>query len=500
MGGRLDTLTRDTTRSYLHNQLAVLLQGGTLTLATVAIGKLAGQEALGRFGWVLSAVGLVSLVGGLGFKEGVAVLAQREREDPEALRGLFFRCLVTRVAAALVAAIAVAAMVVANQGQTAFAAAVSAYVLFVLLGNLFAAFDIALFRTRAVALGRLASAVVGLALTVAGALIGSLALVFAGLAAGAAAAAVIFLLPLAQLLKGARKSYALRGLFGLSLTLWLIAILNYLVGLNAAPLVLKTAHMGEGQIGIFTAAFMLVFATNRALTGGFANVILAAFSRAGASEGGESLARLHSLYVRVVAILSVPLLLGLVVFARLAVRIPLKGDTAAAAELLVILAAAFVVIRLLGGGAHSAALYATGHHVGDLVIRFAFAAVSVAVTYAAAVSGNLKAAVVAAGAAGAGVIAAEWVYLHVKERIGMPVRELGKIFLGCAAAALPAAAMVRIGTVFATILAIVIFVVGVVLAFGVVKPLQRGEVERIGAKGIVADILTRFESEDEDVG
>ena len=495
----MENLTRDTAESYLWNQIAVTLDGLTLTLATVIVGRVLGPEALGLFGWVLSTAGLVTLAAGLGLKEGTTVLLQQLQGDTDGQSGLFRRCMALRAAGAAAAGVAMTAVLISARGVTvALAAAGALYVIVVLFSGLLSSFNIAFFQTSTVARGKAVSSATSLALVAVGAAVGSLWVVFGGLALGALAGAIVFFVPLRGLAVGASPGYRLRGLLDLSAALWVISVANYLLGVQTAPMILKAAGVSTGEIGLFTAALTIALVAGRAFMGGFANVTLAAFSRAWTDGGPEGLARMYSLYVRVTAIFGVPILLGTIVFAPLLARIPVKQDAGRAALVLTILAGAFLVNRVLGGGAHSTALYAAGLHRPGLAIRSVFALCSVVATYFAARYCGMVGAAAASGGAGVAVVAAEYLLLRVRRRIAMPWRPLLKLAAACGAIALAAKVIETQRGAFAAGFSLVVFIVGSYSALAVARPLSHGEVALIGVKGRLARIMRRFESPESD--
>lgn len=494
----MDTLTRDTAKSYLWNSVAVALDGLSLLVVSALVGRLAGRDALGVFGWVMSAAGLVTLVAGLGFKEGVAVLAQRASGDDAALRGLFARYVALRFAAAILAAVAMA-VVAAGDVSSSVVAGASAYVFALLVTTLLASFNIALFQTRAVAAGRLVSAVVTILAAGAAAIEGSLAGVFWGLALGALAGGVVFFLPLRFLARGERRMDGLRPMLELPIAMWLVGIATFLISSQAAPVVMKKlAGLGDTEIGVFNVGLGVALISNRAFMGGFASVILAAFSRA-AGEGADSLARLHSLYIRVSAVMGLPLLFGAAAFAPVLCRIWLRGDVSVAAAVVRILAAWLIAGRLVGGGAHSTALYSIGLHGVGLAVRAAFALVAVAAVWAASVAGGAIGAACASGAAGFAVVAAEWLILRRRKGIGMPWHALCSLAAGCAIPAIPAWLLVERGTTASIATAAAVFVAVTPVALLVVRPLQSGEAASITGSGPVKRFLRLLEARARDV-
>jgi O-antigen/teichoic acid export membrane protein len=489
----LDTLTRDTARSYLWNSVAVALDGASLLVVSALVGRLAGRDALGILGWVISAAGLLTLAAGLGFKEGVAVLAQRASGDQAALRGLFARFLKLRLAAAVLAAGAMVLLAAKDLSPWVLAGA-AAYVFALLVSTLFSSFNIALFQARAVAAGRLASAVVGIVLAGAAALRGSLAGVFWGLAGGSLAAGVVFFLPLRSLARGERRSDVLKPSLELPLTMWLAGIATFLIGSHAAPAIMrKLAFVDNAEIAVFNVGLGVALISNRAFMGGFASVVLAAFSRADA-ESPDSLARLHSLYVRASAVMSLPLLFAAAAFAPVLCRIWLKGDVTAAAAVTRILAAWLIADRLFGGGAHSTALYSAGLHRVALLVRAVFAVASVAAVWAAAVAGGARGAAFASGGVGFAVVACEWLVLRRSKGIGLPWPTLSALAAGCAAAALPAWVLVERGTTASAIVAAAVFVAITVVALLLVRPLRSGEAASIAGRGPARRFLLLLEA------
>ena len=489
----MDDITRDTARSYFWNQVAVVLDGATVTLAYFAVGRLSGAERLGEFGWMFSAGGLVVLAAGLGLRESSAILVQRAAGDDALLAGLLRKCLLVRGAAAVCAGSAMAALVLFNGASRALAAAACAWVAAIMLANFIATFDLALFRARPVAAGKSASSIVALSLVVTGAVLGSTAFIFAGLALGAAAGTFFYAIPL-RFLRGVRPAaYPFRRLVGLSWTLWVVGFLNYVVNLQGVPAVMKAARVEAETIGFFAAGLAIAVAANRLLIGGFANVILAAFSRADLN-GEVELARLHSLYVRASAVLTLPVLLGVAVFADDLARIPLARDSHRAAEVIRILSAAFIGVRLLGGGAHSSGLFATGRHKAALSIRVVFAVVMLSATGLAASTGDIAKVAAAAGAVAVAVVLAEWVYLLAVRGIGLPAAALARLGAACLLAAAPAAVLAAHGGLYWTLAAGFLFAACQFAALWLAAPLAPGEVDLIGGGGLVARFLRLFEA------
>lgn len=489
----MDDLTRDTARSYFWNQLAVVLDGGTITLAYFAVGRLSGAARLGEFGWMLSTAGLVVLASGLGLRESSAILVQRAAHDDALLAGLLRKCLRVRAVGAVCAGLAMGGLLLVNTGSAALAAAACAYVVAILLANFIATFDLALFRARAVAAGKLASSLVALSLVVAGAVWDSTTVIFSGLALGAAAGIIFYVVPLRTLLRAPSERYPFRDLMALSWTLWLASFFNYIVNMQGVQAVMKLARVESQLIGFFTAGLAIAMVANRLLIGGFANVILAAFSRAQAGGQGR-LAELYSLYVRVSAVLTLPILFGALVFADELAKLPLKENTHEAALVIRILAGAFIAARLLGGGAHSAALFASGAHVAALVIRAVFAVVMFAATWTAASFGGIAHVAVAAGAVSMAVVAAEGVYLMTRRGITLPFAPLARLALGCGLGAVPAWIVVAQGGLSSTAAGLGLFAVSELAALSLARPLEAGEVDRIGVKGPLAGILRHFEA------
>lgn len=485
----MDTLTRDTARSYIWNQLAFVLDGLTLTLASVCVGRLAGRDALGTFSWVLSMAGLVALVAALGFKEGIAVLVQKV-EDDAALRGLFRRLLTIRLWAAVVTVV-VTAVLLWHRASPPIALGVAAYVGAVLVAGLLSAFNVALFQTRAVAFGKIASCIVSVGIVAAGAAVGSVALAFVGLSIGTIVGGALFFLPLRRIAFGPASPCRLSHALQLPLTLAIVAVSNYLIGSQAASFLLKYARIADGEIAVFSVGVTVAFVSNRALMGGFTSVILAAFSRA---ADAEHLARLHSLYVRATTILSMPMLLASVVFAPLIARIWLKGDIGDSAFIINVLVAWSIAARLMGGGAHSAALYSSGLQNIGLVVRAFFGALSVVAVYFAAAHMGIRTAASAAGAVGFLVIAVEWIVVYRMRAIGMPWTALARLTLYSLAASVPAWLLTLPGRPALTILAVPIFALGAIAALILAKPLSAGEASDIAGHGLLSKVLVRLET------
>ena len=489
----MDDLTRDTARSYFWNQLAVILDGATITLAYFAIGRISGVERLGEFGWMLSSAGLVVLAAGLGLRESSVILVQRAAHDEALLAGLLRKCLRVRALAAVCAGLTMAGLLLANTGSAALAGAACAYVVAILLANFIATFDLALFRARAVAAGKLVSSLVALSLVVAGAVWDSTTVMFSGLALGAAAGIIFYAMPLRTLWRTPARHYPFRNLITLSWTLWLASFFNYIVNMQGVQAVMKLARVESQLIGFFTAGLAIAMVANRLLIGGFANVILAAFSRAQAEREGR-LAELHSLYVRVSAVLTLPILFGALIFADELAKLPLKENTHEAALVIRILAGAFIVARLFGGGAHSAALFASGAHVAALVTRAVFAVLMFAATWTAASLGGIAHVAVAAGAVSVAVVAVEWVYLTARRGIRLPVAPLGRLALGCGLAAVPAWIVAAQGGGGWTAAGLGLFTISELAALYLARPLEAGEVDQIGVKGPLAGILRHLEA------
>jgi O-antigen/teichoic acid export membrane protein len=254
------------------------------------------------------------------------------------------------------------------------------------------------------------------------------------------------------------------------------------------------AGMEAAEIGVFTAAFAIVVPANRLLLGGFANVILAGFSRALAEEGRDGLNRLYSLFIRVSTALTTPLLVGAAVFADYLVRIPIEGDPASAASVLRVLACAFIIIRLCGGGSHIGVFFALGGQRTALAIRSAFALIAVVATFLAAQHGALVAAV-AAGCASAAVVAFEWAWVRRAYRMRLPFATNLRLTLLALFGAVPAAVVLRLtqGVVW-TMAAAALFAVGeIVCGFcaGVLEPGEAREIAGGGFAGRAIGLLER---------
>ncbi len=490
----LKELTRDTAKSYFWNQLAVVLDGAALMLATVVVGRVSGAERLGEFGQILSVAGLTVMVAGLGLRESAAVLVQRTSGDEPGLAGFLRLCLGVRSAGALAAGLVIAVLVLLDGRSPAVAAAAAAYVAAILVSNFIATFDLALFRARAVAAGKLASAVTALALVAAGAMLDSTAVILSGLAAGAVAGTIFYAWPLRALVQIKARSYPFSSVMALSWTLWLAAIFNYIVNLQGVQAVMWVARVEPASVGHFTAGLAIAMAANRLFVGGFANIILAAFSRADAAGQRGDFAALHSLYVRATAVMTLPVLLGALVFADELAGIFLVEETAPAATVIRILAGFFVAGRLLGGGAHSSGLFATGGHVAALAIRAGFAVVMFVATWMAAYFGGIGHVAVAAGAVSVTVIAVEWLCLAARQSIRLPTGALIRTALMCGAGALVAMIVAAGDSPARTAAGVVTYVVLQAAALRLARPLARGEVASMGVAGMVARVLGSFEA------
>ncbi len=486
----MDDLTRDTARSYFWNQAAVILDAVGALALSVIVARMAGANAFGVFAWVGGAVGLATLAGALGLKESAAVIVQRFHSNVPALRSLFARYFTLRMASAVVAAAALATGL-SRAGGWSLALAAGAYAAAILVSALLSAFDIALFRTRAVAVGRIVSLGVSLPLGVLGASLGSMPLVFAALASGAVAASVVYFWPLRHLAFGPATKTRIQGLFELPMILWFVGFFNYLIGAFAAPTLIKVAGLGDGTIAAFTAGVYVALWAQRMVVGGFANVILAAFSRA-AMEGQGALARIHSLYVRATAALTMPLIAGSVVFAPVLARIWLKGDTADAVAVARIVGVLLLASRIAGGGAHSTALYSSGLHRQGLAIRAVFAALALVLIPIAAMQWGVKAAAAACGGVGLAVVAVEWLILRSHREVGMPWASLVRLSAACVAAAAAAACVLGESTV-SVVLAAVIYIAVAFLALRVARPLEAGEAASIAREGPLRALLAFFE-------
>jgi O-antigen/teichoic acid export membrane protein len=341
------------------------------------------------------------------------------------------------------------------------------------------------------ALGKIVACAVSLSIVAAGASAGSVALVFTGLAVGTFVGGALFLAPLRRIAFGAAAPCRISHALKLPLSLALVAVSNYLIGSQAASFILKNARVADGQIAVFSVGVTVAMVSNRALMGGFASVILAAFSRA---TDADHLARLHSLYVRATTILSMPVLLASVVFAPLVARIWLKGDIGDSVFIINVLVAWSIAARLMGGGAHSAALYSAGLQNTGLVVRAIFAAVSVVATYLAGEHLGIRGAASAAGAVGFLVIAVEWAAVYKMRAIGMPWAALGRLALYSLAAAAPAWLLTLPNRPALTILAIPVFAIGAIAALILARPLSAGEASDIAGHGALGRLLLRLET------
>ncbi len=488
----MDDLTRDTARSYLWNQAAVILGASCAFVLTIIVARVAGSVAFGTFGWVSSAVGLAALAGALGLKESAAVLVQRFRSHTPVLRSLFARYFALRIASALVVGTALVALL-SRTGDRPLALAAGAYAVVLLFATLLSAFDIALFRTRAVAVGRVVSLAIILPLGTAAAAARSMPLVFASLAAGTLAESVVYFWPLRSLVLGPTEKTRLAGLFELPMVLWIIGFFNYLIAALAAPTLLKVAGVADARIASFTAGVYIAFWAQRMVVGGFANVILAAFSRA-AMEGRGSLSKIHSLYVRVTGALTLPLITGSIVFAPILARIWLKSNTGDAVAVARILGAFLLATRLAGGGAHSTALYSTGLHRQGLVIRGAFAGLAVVFVPLAAWRAGTAGAAVVCGAIGLAVVVVEGLVLYAHRKVTLPWRELAGLAASCALPAAAASALLYRQSFVFVVLAVIVYVAISTMCLHLARPLKAGEADSIGGGSPVRALLAFFEA------
>ena len=490
----MNTLARDTAHGYFWNQLAVTLDGLTLLLSSIIVGRMLGAESLGLFGWILSAVGLLTITAGLGIKEAVNILLPPLSSDPSSSAGLFRLCLLVRSASAVLAGIVLTALLLFLKGNlTSTACAVSLYLVFSLTAGLLSAFNIALFQTRILALGRLLSSLLTLLLIALASASRSMPLVFASLALGSLSASAVFFLPLSRFTRGPSTPFPPRRLLSLGLALWLISILNYLLAAQAAPLILRFVRLSPSDIGLFTAAFVIAASANRALMSGFSNVTLASFSKAWSEAGDESLSPIYSLYIRVAAALGVPVLLGVIVFSPLLVRLPLKAGSPDASLACVVLASFFLVGRLFGGGAHSTALYASGLHLPGLAIRSAFAFLCVVSTALAALKYGILGASFASGASGAAVILAELFFLRRRRNLPMPWSSLIRLSSLCGAVALVSRLILSLGGLFSLLFSSLVFLCGSLLALSIARPLSHGETALLSLPPRLASLALIFE-------
>jgi O-antigen/teichoic acid export membrane protein len=470
------------------------LDGLTIVLSSLIVGRTLGVERLGTFGWIISACGLVTLAAGLGLKEAVTILVQRKVGDDAGVAGLLrFSLSLRLISGAAAAGVTLASLLLVWKTGLLVSLAAGAYVVFVLVSGLLSSFNIALFQTSTVAAGKLVSALVTIGFVVAGSILGSTVLIFAGLAAGALAGSVVFALPLRRLAMRPSRAAVSVELLSLSLSLWLIGLFNYMLGAQAIPFVLKLAGTDTAGIGVVTAGLTVAVAANRAFMGGFATVTLAAFSRAWVTGGPTALQRIYSLYVRVTAMAGVPILLAAIVFAPLLARLSLKEAGPEVASVIVVLCSAFLVSRLAGGGGHAGILYVAGLNRQDLVIRATCAIVTFVAVYYAAAVGIVVAAAVGAGCPVAAIVA-EYVVARRNARVAMPWRALAKIAAVCGVVALASLAVYARGGAFATVFAALVFAAGTASALMVARPLAAGETAEIGARGLVAALMTRFES------
>lgn len=488
----MDNLTRDTARSYLWNQLAVTLDGLTIVVCSVIVGRALGPESLGNFGWIMSACGLVTLAAGLGLKETVTILVQHTVNEDSGIAGILRYSLLLRLlAGAAAAGLTGGALFIIWKMPVAVSLAAGAYVALVLVSGLLSSFNIALFQTSTVAAGKLAGSVVTIGLVFLGSARNSPSVIFAGLAAGALAATLVFARPLLRLRRIPAK-VAGGELISLSLSLWLIGLFNYVLGAQAIPFVLKLARMDTAGIGAVTAGLTVAVAANRAFMGGFATVTLAAFSRAWVDGGPAALRKIHSLYVRVTAIAGLPILLGAIVFAPLLARVSLKNPGPEVTSVIIALCCAFLAIRFAGGGAQATALYAARLNGKDLVIRAVCTVATFAAVYYAAARGVVVASAVGAGLPVAAIIT-EYVIARRFTGIAMPWMTLGRILAACGVVAFASLALIAAGGAAMTALAAFVFAAGTAGALLLVRPLAAGETADIGARGLVAALMTRLE-------
>ncbi|MHC4711722.1 MAG: lipopolysaccharide biosynthesis protein [Planctomycetota bacterium] len=488
----MDDLTRDTARNYLWNQAAVILGASCAFVLSVIVARVAGRVAFGTFGWVSSAVGLAALAGALGLKESAAVLVQRFHSNAPALRSLFARYFALRITSALVVGTALTALLFRTAGWS-LALAAGAYALVLPVATLLSAFDIALFRTWAVTAGGIVALVIILPLGAAAAAAGSMPLVFASLAAGTLAASVVYLWPLRSLVLGPTAKTRLTGLFELPMVLWLIGFFNFLISALAALTLLKIAALPDREIASFTAGVYTAYWAQRMVVGGFANVILAAFSRA-AMEGQGALSRIHSLYVRATGALTLPLIAGSIVFAPVLARIWLEGNTADAVAVARILGAFLLATRLAGGGAHSTALYSTGFHRQGLVIRGAFAGLAAVFVPLAGWRAGITGAAAVCGAIGLAVVVVEGLVLYAHRKVTLPWGELARLAASCALPAAAAAALLSRRSVTFVVLAVMVYIAVSILCLRLARPLKAGEADSIGGRSHFRALLAFFEA------
>jgi len=225
------------------------------------------------------------------------------------------------------------------------------------------------------------------------------------------------------------ERFPLGRLYRFGMFLWLMDFINYFLGRQADILLMGIFSVPTFEIGYYNIAFTLTMTLSTLLLGGFEGVSLSALAEIDAKHGKGSLGQAWSVIIKATNLLSLPVLIFAICFAREIVSALYSDAYLPTVVLFQVFALFALVIRLLGGGVHTTVLCATDREKLAFYLRLAGGILNLVLDLLLIPRYKAIGAIVATGSSGVVLMILEmWItmrYLRAK----YPVSFLSKVLL-----------------------------------------------------------------------
>lgn len=184
---------------------------------------------------------------------------------------------------------------------------------------------------------------------------------------GTALATVAYALQCRDVIFGQRKAFETKDIFKFSVATWSSSNVGYLLGKNLDIVLLSFFNVAKASIGLYQITFVLIDYSRKAATKGMSGVAQAAFASAYQTGGLQRLSVWWRILIKFEAIVTMPGVLFLIIFADPLLQF-LLPDYIGAVPMIQLYGTLVLVSALIGGSVHVTAFYAMG--MGKTVLYF----------------------------------------------------------------------------------------------------------------------------------
>jgi len=477
------SLLKRALKGFFWNQASKILELGLILLFSIVIARELGASQYGIYAILTSVCSFFLLVSALGFEEVAntyipKLLDEKGKTAYLLKRLIFIRSFVIFIFGLVLYFMSgLIARIVNNPDLSGYLKLAIFYVIFSSISNLFLFFFIGQIRIKVTFLVKITVRVLNLVL----------AYIFLKLGFGIVALIYIltftaFLSVIIYLFQSRRdifrrsEKFAIQSIYKFGRTLWLTNFVNYALGKQTDILLLGFFLVGTSQIGYYNIAFTLAVSLSTLLLGGLGGVGLSAFSEIEAKHDRKSLGLAWGTTIKIASLLSVPVTIFAIYFAKPIITLFYSDAYLPAAILFQIFASFGVIGRLLGGGTSYTVLCAINKEKIVFYLRLLAGLLNLILDILLIPKYGALGAIIATGSSGIIVVALELGYVKKYVQVKFPLIFVAKVITICVLA-LVISMFAPVKNAFSLIKVGVLYgVIGIILLY-LIKPFANEDQE-----------------------